>query len=116
MSKTKNIFNIDIPKFKIDLSKEAETYIPVSPKEYTDEILAIKKQQHVFDATNDHENYLVVVFSCKEDLKLFQKNAKIEENTFIDGYELAKKMNVEPKKPAIKLPISLDEKYKNRQQ
>jgi hypothetical protein len=111
MNKIKNTF-----KFKLDMSdgEADEEFEPVSPKELTDEIMDIKRQQHAFNATNDHQNYLVVVFSCKEDLQEFQANSKLEGNTFIDGYELARKMNVAPKKPSLKLPVSLDEKFKNR--
>ena len=80
-----------------------------TPKELTDEIKSFRQKNKEFQATNDHEFYLVVAFSCKEDKRVFLKNVGLEkEHTFIDGYELSRNINCEPAKPSFKLRGPLD--------
>lgn len=76
-------------------------------KELTDEIREFRESAKILKAMNDHETYLVVVFSRKEDKLTFCDEVGIVEHTFVDGYELAKALKVEPKKPSIKLPKPL---------
>lgn len=74
-----------------------------SAVELTDEIRSFRQKNKEFEATNDHETYLVVVFSCKEDRKEFLKCVKMDGHTLIDGYELAGNLNLNPSRPSVKL-------------
>lgn len=78
-------------------------------KELTEEIKSFRDKQKEFAATNDHQTYLIVVFSTKDDRNDFLKNSNLQSSndTFINGYELAALTNIEPKKPAIKLPAPI---------
>ncbi len=71
--------------------------------ELTDEIKSFRQKNKEFQATNEHETYLIVTFSCKADKELFCDNAGITEHTIVDGYELARAMKIEPAKPSFKL-------------
>ena len=71
--------------------------------ELTEDIRQVRETNKRFEATNDHETYLVVCFSCKEDKVVFCEELGITEHTYVDGYELARRVDVEPKKPRFKL-------------
>lgn len=56
-----------------------------------------QKAQQKMDDMRDAQYYACVVFACKRDKDAFineLKNIEIEGETFIDGYELAKKMGI----------------------
>lgn len=72
-------------------------------KELTDEIKQFRAKKKEFDATNDHQTYLVVVFSTKEDKELFKNSVGIADHTFVDGYQLAELIGHQPQKPKFKL-------------
>ena len=118
MNKTKNTsddfdFSFDFGKIDFDFDVgEApieENEKSPTPKELTDEIKNFRQKNKEFQATNDHETYLSVCFSCKEDKKRFLGNVNLgNEHTLIDGYELAKKMDIEPQRPAYELREPLD--------
>lgn len=74
-----------------------------APKELTDEIKSFRQKNKEFAATNEHETYLIVVFSTKDDKEEFCDNAGITEHTMVDGYELAKHFKISPTKPKFKL-------------
>ena len=78
----------------------------------SDEIKAVREQNKRFAATNDHETYLIVAFSCKEDKERFSDEVGITEHTLVDGYALARALNVEPRKPKFRLhdPFKLPKK------
>jgi hypothetical protein len=92
--------------FNFDTEK-AET-LKDAPKELTDEIKSFRQKNKEFAATNEHETYLIVSFSCKDDKEKFCEELGITEHTIVDGYELARSLKIEPKKPSFKLakPIS----------
>lgn len=94
-----------------DIASAAEEKLPPpSPKELTDEIKSFRQKAKEFQATNDHETYLIIVFSCKADKNEFLKSAKIEKaHTLVDGYELARNMKINPIRPSLKLkePLSI---------
>lgn len=75
-----------------------------SAVELTDEIKSFRQKNKEFQSTNDHETYLIVCFSTKEDKKTFLKNSMLEgKHTLIDGYELARNLDCEPRKPGFEL-------------
>lgn len=82
---------------------------PVKTVELTDDIKEIRRKNREFQVTSDHETYIVLCFSCKEDKEQFQDETGITEHTFVDGYEFAKSINVKPTKPRFKLPRPLHE-------
>lgn len=86
--------------FNFNLTSKVKT---VEPKELTEEIKSFRKKNKEFQATNEHETYLIVCFSCKQDKEVFCENAGITEHTLIDGYELARSMKIEPAKPSFEL-------------
>ena len=121
MNKTKNTseafdltlsnLDMDFTAQDLDMIEEAEVIPEAAPsaRELTDEIKSFRQKNKEFSATNDHETYLIVCFSTKEDKNNFLKNVQLaDKNTLIDGYELAKNINVEPQKPAFKLRAPLD--------
>lgn len=76
MSKTKSTLNLSFglaPSFKkkkVDLSKKKESETLQKGKmaiELTDEIRSFRQKKKEFEATNDHETYVIVTFSTKED-------------------------------------------------
>lgn len=69
----------------------------------TDEIRSFRKKNKEFAATNDHETYLIICFSTKEDKKEFLQNVRIDTHTLVDGYELARNIKIEPARPKFKL-------------
>jgi hypothetical protein len=72
--------------------------------ELTDEIRAFRKKNKEFQSTNDHQTYLIVVFSTKEDKEEFLTEAKLSgKHTLVDGYELAKSLSLHPIAPKFKL-------------
>lgn len=78
-------------------------------KELSEEILAIRQKAKDFQVTNDHETYLVVCFSSKEDKQAFINNVGLgDEHTIVDGYKLARILKIQPVCPTIKLakPLS----------
>lgn len=78
-------------------------------KELTDEIKHFWEKKKAFDATNETNTYAVIVFSCEEDKNVFLQSLHLKKGeTFIDGYALAKQLNIEPKKPSVKLPKPLN--------
>ena len=73
-------------------------------KELTDEIRSFREKQKEFEATNDHQTYVLVVFSTKEDKNIFLQQCGLRnDETMIDGYTMAKKLGKEPQKPKFKL-------------
>lgn len=80
----------------------------IEPKELTEEIKSFRQKNKEFAATNEHETYLIITFSCKDDKEKFCDEVGITEHTLVDGYELARALKVEPKKPSFKLhdPLS----------
>lgn len=84
--------------------------VPTSIKELSDEIKDFREKQKEFQATNDHQTYLVVVFSTESDKTSFLYNSGLESNegTLVDGYELSRLLDIEPKNPKFKLkpPLS----------
>jgi hypothetical protein len=89
--------------FNLDFSGEAKT-LKDAPTELTDEIKSFRQKNKEFAATNEHETYLIISFSCKKDKEIFCDEVGITEHTLVDGYELARALKVEPKKPSFKLP------------
>ena len=121
MSKTKNTSNeefeaVEFEKIgddslefeKLEGVEYEDDKAPVTPKELTDEIREFRQKNKEFQATNDHETYLVVVFSTKEDKEEFLKGCDIDEHTLIDGYALAKSVGKQPVKPKylLKKPLN----------
>lgn len=105
--------NISLKKFTL----KANTIVnkkDVVKKELPENIKLIREKNKEFQATNDHEFYLIVAFSSKEDKKLFLSNLDLEENihTFVDGYELASKVNLKPNKPSYKLKKPINGNFK----
>jgi hypothetical protein len=84
----------DIPKEKII-------------KVLSDDIKSLREKNKQFQATNDKQTYLIVVFSTNEDKSEFLKNVNIEDyknhTTMVDGYKLAKNIGISPQKPKFKL-------------
>lgn len=74
-----------------------------APKELTDEIKSFRQKNKEFAATNEHETYLIISFSSKQDKETFCDEIGITEHTLVDGYELARALKVEPQKPSFKL-------------
>lgn len=74
-----------------------------APKELTEEIKSFRQKNKEFAATNEHETYLIISFSCKDDKETFCDELGIAEHILVDGYELARALKVEPKKPSFKL-------------
>lgn len=68
-----------------------------------DEIKTVKDRNETFKQETNCENYLILVFSTKEDKEEFSKNVGIKEHTMVDGYQFAKNLNVEPKRPKFKM-------------
>jgi len=79
-----------------------------APKELTEEIKSFRQKNKEFAATNEHETYLILVFSCKDDKQIFCDETGITEHTIVDGYEFAQSIGKKPVKPSFKLvkPIS----------
>jgi hypothetical protein len=79
-------------------------------KELSDEIQAIRKKNKEFQATNETDTYLVICFSCKDDKDEFLHNLQLskKEHTYLDGYEVAEKFDLEPKRPKFKLKKPLN--------
>jgi len=75
----------------------------------TDEIRELRQRQKEFNATNEHDTYLIVVFSTSADRQEFLEQVNMrEEHTFIDGYRLSRSIGRGPKKPAFKLQAPLN--------
>lgn len=76
-------------------------------KVLSDDIKSLREKNKQFQATNDKQTYLIVVFSTNEDKSEFLRNVNIEDyknhTTMVDGYKLAKNIGIEPKKPKFKL-------------
>lgn len=68
-----------------------------------DEIRRFRKKNYEFQATNDKETYLTIVFSTKEDKLEFLRNVGIKAHTIVNGYELTEKLNINPERPSVKL-------------
>lgn len=68
-----------------------------------DEIKSVRDKNETFKQETNCENYLILVFSTKEDKEEFSKNVGITEHTMVDGYSFAKSLNVEPQKPKFKM-------------
>lgn len=79
--------------------------------ELTSEIREFRDKAKAFAATNDHETYVVAVFSCKADRDKFLSNIDVDVvgNTIIDGYELAEFIGVSPTVPSVKLAAPFKE-------
>lgn len=74
-------------------------------RELSDEIKSFREKKRAFDATNDHQSYLIVMFSTKDDKNAFLTNTGLLiDSTMVDGYELARHVNLKPDKPSLKLP------------
>ena len=120
MKKTSNILTNELPSFSLGQNNQLnsfsidddieETEIDKTKivKELTDEIKSLRQSKHEFEATNDHQTYLVVCFSTKEDKEEFCKNVNIQEHTYVDGYKLANDLGVSPNKPKFKLKKPLE--------
>lgn len=92
-------------------SKKGEAKISTLPDEMKAEIQAMREKKKNFDASNEIGSYAVIIFSCEADRKKFVqglKCKKIAGEVFLDGYEVAKSLNLEPQKPSVKLPPPLD--------
>jgi hypothetical protein len=74
-----------------------------SAKELTDEIKAFRQKNKEFSATNDHEFYWIVSFSCKQDKEAAGKALGISDHTLVDGYELMKRAGLKPDRPSFEL-------------
>jgi len=97
-------FGSDMAEFDIDESNDADDVLENPSKELTDEIRAFRQKAKEFDATNEHETYVVVCFSTKADKNRFLDATNLsDKHTLIDGYELARNLNIEPQKPQFKL-------------
>lgn len=92
---------------KLKQQKEAR---PPLDKELSDEILALREKNKIFHATNEPDTYLVLCFSCQADKEEFLQNLHLskKEHTYLDGYEVGQKFDIEPKKPKFKLPKPLN--------
>ncbi len=104
MSKIKNIFQKSSifanSKESIPSKIEAEKYI----KKINDSYKAIEEGRKKFKSVLDHSHYITVNFTNEQDKETFLKSLGIDAFEFhIDGYELANKLKIEPKKPSIKL-------------
>ena len=91
-------------EFNFNLTEKEPT---VQPKELTEEIKSFRQKNKEFAATNEHETYLIICFSCKDDKDIFCDEVGIAEHTLVDGYELARALKVKPKKPSFKLHAPL---------
>lgn len=98
---------ITTPKININTGAKKQDVLINAEQQLSDEIRAFRLQKEKLDAMNDHQTYLVIVFSCKNDKQEFADNLGICENTFVDGYELAKELKITPQKPSVKLPKPL---------
>lgn len=81
-------------------------------KELTDEIKSFRQRNKEFAATNEHQTYAILCFSCKADLYAFLDNVGLPRETLLDGYLMAKLMNVQPQKPSLKLAEPIKAKKK----
>jgi hypothetical protein len=92
-------------------AKEKAERTPLQ-KELSDEIKTLRERNKIFAATNESDTYLVLCFSCKDDKELFLRNLQLKKNehTYLDGYEVGEKFDIEPKKPKFKLPNPLNKK------
>lgn len=73
-------------------------------KELLQEVKDMRKGREAFESSVGKENYLIVVFSSKVDKDTFIKETKVRStNCLVDGYELAQKLNLQPKMPTVKL-------------
>jgi len=116
MIRTKSIFDfpgIDFSDINFNLegneTQKSEDCLKNPEVELSEEIKSFRKKNKEFQATNDHETYLIVCFSCKDDKKEFLKNVGLEKShTLIDGYEMAKNINLKPDRPSFKLSEPLD--------
>ncbi len=88
------------PKIERETSEDGPA---PTAKELTDEIKAFREKNKEFQATNDHEHYLIVSFSCKQDKEAFLKSTGIKTHTLVDGYELARNVKAMPTRPSFKL-------------
>jgi hypothetical protein len=77
-------------------------------KELSDEIKEIRRKNIDFQATNETDTYCVLVFSCAKDRNEFVLNVLNKKETFIDGYEFARRIGGSPVKPSVKLPEPLN--------
>lgn len=95
-----------------NFSKKEDT-LKSPQKELSDEIISFRKKNKEFQATNEHETYLIICFSCKEDKISFAKDCGVIDHTLVDGYEFAKKIGKKPVKPSFKLakPLSIAKKH-----
>lgn len=72
--------------------------------ELLQEVNDMRKGREAFESSVGKENYLIVVFSSKADKDTFTKETKVRNtNCLVDGYELAQKLNLQPKFPTVKL-------------
>lgn len=97
--------SISLNKFSLNNKSKKNEKEKKEKRELPDNIKLIREKNKEFQATNDHEFYLIVAFSNKQDKDLFISNLDLDENihTFVDGYELASKLNLKPNKPSYKL-------------
>lgn len=78
-------------------------------KELTAEIISFREKNKQFQATNEHDTYLILSFSTKDDKEEFLENINMEsKHTIINGYKLAARFGIAPSKPKFKLakPLS----------
>lgn len=112
MKKTKNTLNNELPSLSLDTFELGglELDEPIEDiqegelvNELNKEIKTIRDKNETFKQELNCENYLILVFSTKEDKEEFSNNVGITEHTIVDGYEFAQSLNVEPKKPKFKM-------------
>lgn len=114
MKQTKNILPnpSDLPSFSLDSFElgNLELDEPEDDLEagelvegLTEEIKSVRDKNETFKQEINCENYLILVFSTKEDKEEFSKNVSITDHTVVDGYSFAKTLNVEPQKPKFKM-------------
>jgi hypothetical protein len=95
------LHSLELDNFQLDDDEELKQGEIVTA--LNDEIKSIKNKNDTFKQEINCENYLILVFSTKEDKDEFSKNVGITEHTMVDGYQFAKSLQVEPQKPKFKM-------------
>jgi hypothetical protein len=101
-----------------DIEEEEEIPKEKIIKVLSDDIKTLREKNKQFQATNDKQTYLIVVFSTNEDKSEFLNNVGIEDfkthTTMVDGYELARKIKIEPSKPKFKLARPIESHHSKK--
>jgi len=88
---------------------DTEPFIDDPPKgkklddHLSEEIKKFRQKKEEFEITNDRETYVVLTFSSNSDKAEFLRFLHLKNETYIDGYEFARKVQAEPSKPGVNL-------------